>query len=385
MFYNIIEIEKKLQNIYKKGDIFSLFIDKKQIFPIAIKLKKPTQKDLQNNFLSIKKEIEELKSSGFKLEFKEFKFKTIGVQNLPIAVRVDSLDEFLSLINKEQEFKIWVESFEFIVQKYPKLFSFFHKKPFVVLEYECCWDKLLSVIGFLMDNSSNIYIREISLPNIDTKFIEKHKKIIDILISNIKEIEPLNTLNNFAFEKRYGLKYPQAEIRFRILDKSLYINGLSDLSVTIEEFKELKIDCKRVFIVENKITFLAFFDVKDAIIIFGKGYGVSAIKDVEWLKSKELIYWGDIDIDGFAILSQLRSYFKSVKSILMDIATIEEFKDRAVSYNAKPKEIELKNLTQDEQKAFKRVLNGYYGVNFRLEQEKIPFEWVREVLRNMGA
>jgi len=307
------------------------------------------------------------------------------VQLLPIAVRVDSLEEFLKVVNKEQEFSVWVENFEFIVQKYPNLSNYFYKKPFVVLEYVCCWDKLLSVVDFLINNSLYIYIREISLQNIDTKFIEKHKKIIDILISNIKEIEPLNTLNNFAFEKRYGLKYPKVEIRFRILDKSLYINGLSDLSVTIDEFKELKIDCKRVFIVENKITFLAFFDVKDAIIIFGKGYGVSAIKDVEWLKSKELIYWGDIDIDGFAILSQLRSYFKSVKSILMDIATIEEFKDRAVSYDAKPKDVELKNLTQDEQKAFDRVLNGYYGINFRLEQERIPFEWVTTTMLKLNG
>ncbi len=172
----------------------------------------------------------------------------------------------------------------------------------MIIEYKKIWDRLLLVVDYFLNNAyPNLYIRELSMEDVDTKFIENHKKIIDTLLSYIKETTPLNSLANYAFEKKYHLKYPLATIRFRILDRELYIQGLSDLSLTSKEFKSLKIDCKKVFIIENKITFLSFFDIKDSIVIFGGGYGLVALKNCKWLREKELYYWGDIDEDGFAI------------------------------------------------------------------------------------
>nr|WP_221935062.1 Wadjet anti-phage system protein JetD domain-containing protein [Catenovulum sediminis] len=66
---------------------------------------------------------------------------------------------------------------------------------------------------------------------------------------------------------------------------------------------------------------MAFPPVNNAICIFGLGYGVQLLKEVNWLNQVAIYYWGDIDTHGFAILSQLRGYFPKVKSMLMDEAT----------------------------------------------------------------
>ncbi len=379
-FFDVTVTEKKLYRYYERGDIFRSYIEKVDIFPLHIPLKKITQKDIQNSFTSILQDIKTLKATNLPLLYKEFHFKSIGKQSLPISVEVENEEAFLKLITKQHEFNDFVNMYIKIISHYPSLKSIILKKPFIVLEYLEIWEKFFKIIDFFLKNTKpNIYLREISLPDIDTKFIEKYKKILDLFLSNIQKVESLNSIGDFAFEKKYQLKYPLPQIRFRILDEALTIEGLKDISISIDAFEKLQIACKKVFIIENKITFLSFFEHKESIVIFGQGYGISALKNSTWLKEKEVYYWGDIDTDGFAILSQIRGYFPQIHSILMDSKTIEQFKNRAVKHSNN-KQVLLKNLTDKEHTIYERLKYDFYGENFRLEQERIPFDFVKKRL-----
>ena len=373
---------EKLKKFYTRGAIFKSYIEGNDILPIVVKLKRITQKDIAQNFTAIQKEIKKLQELQLPLIYKEFSFKTIGKQTLPIEIRFVNLDAYLEYIGKKAEFRAFQKCYDKITKRYPSLKELFLNRPFLILEHQESWEQILSVVDFLVEHKNpHCYIRELSIEYIDTKFIEKQKKVLDLLLSNILQREPLQTLSDFAFEKRYGFKYPLAQVRFRILDSKHYINKLNDISVTIEEFENLHLTIKRVFIIENKITFLSFFDVEDSIVIFGSGYKISLLKSVQWLKSKEILYWGDIDEDGFAILSNLRAFLPQTKSMLMDLQTVEKFIDLKVEYNKKSATKEhLQNLTKDEKLLYERLKNNYYGKNFRLEQERIPFSYAREVV-----
>ena len=188
--------------------------------------------------------------------------------------------------------------------------------------------------------------------------------------------EPTRLAQN-GFEKRYGLKYDLPTIRFRILDEALYIGGLSDISLPLNEFMGLDIGCERVFITENKINGLSFPNVKNAMVIFGLGYGVESLKNVKWLKSRELIYWGDIDTHGFAILSQIRGYFPLIESMLMGQEVIEKFRYLAVEESLSKRFLgELDNLTLEEHEVFENLKDNVYGEALRIEQERIGFGYV---------
>ncbi len=379
-FFNSILIQKKLIKHYENGNIFRSYSEKEEMFPFSIPLKKITQKDIQNSFGTILQDIKILKATNLPLRYKEFNFKSIGRQSLPTSVEIESLEQFLKFTAKQNEYTDFVKTYEKITSLYPSLKSIFTKKPFTVLDYSKEWEKFFKIIDFFTHNTSaHIYLREISLPDIDTKFIEKHKKILDVLLSNILKKEPLSSIADFSFEKRYMLKYPLPIVRFRILDEALAIRGLTDISISIEAFEKLDISCQKVFIIENKITFLSFFPCKDSIIIFGQGYGISTLKNCPCLQTKEIYYWGDIDTDGFAILSQIRGYFPQVSSIMMDSETIEAFKDRAV-HHKNIKQALAKNLTDKENIIYERLKNDFYGENFRLEQERIPFNFVKKRL-----
>ena len=93
------------------------------------------------------------------------------------------------------------------------------------------------------------------------------------------------------------------------------------------------------------------------------------------LKSTELIYWGDLDAQGFEILSQFRSYFGQVKSLLMDKATFDNYFEKECGT---PSKISVKlNLTTEEEELYQYIKVN----NYRLEQEKIPQRYVIEQLK----
>ncbi|MBR2262038.1 MAG: DUF2399 domain-containing protein [Paludibacteraceae bacterium] len=91
---------------------------------------------------------------------------------------------------------------------------------------------------------------------------------------------------------------------------------------------------------------------------------------MKWLNNKHIYYWGDIDAQGFEILSQVRTYFPATQSFMMDKETFERFNENdkgtksnvATELNLSKEELELYDYLKDN--------------DLRLEQEKIPFEYV---------
>ncbi len=384
--YNKKEIFDKVLKIYTSGKFYINYIEKSDLFPLEIKLKKLKQSDLRDNYSTFINELNSLKKENFELEYREFNFKSIGFQKLPIAVHFKDENSFLNFISKSEECKLFKQEYKKVIFRYPDLKKLLLQKPFLLLDYAKIWDKLLLVCDFFINNPRpNIYTRELSIIGVDTKFIQKNQKVLDILFSVLlsinNKIEEIKTLSNFGFEKKYFIKYPMPIVRFRILDENQKLFGLSDISVPIDEFKKLNFECENIFIVENKITTLSFPQVKNSMVIFGSGYGIEILKDVECLHFKKLFYWGDIDRDGFAILSQVRAYYGHIHSIFMDEEVIKRFSIYATKdTNLKKIKKILPNLNEQELIIYDRLVDDHYAKNFRLEQEKVHLDYIKEKL-----
>ena len=380
MLYEISSIHSKAVRLYENGEIFRSYIEEEEIFPYTITLKKPTQKEVRLNLATLVDEVRALERLHLVLEYREFDFKSIGQQRLPVCVVFERREDFLRFIKKEEEFRGFSQAYEKAVDRFANLRELFLTKPKILLQGMAIIDSLLDVVDFFVHHPCpNIYVRELSIEGVDTKFIQKNRALLDVFLSVILNKESYNSsitkLSENGFERKYGLKYELPLVRFRILDEKLYINSLSDISLTTEEFKRLDIECERVYIVENKITMLSFPPLANSIVVFGNGYGVGRVKSAEWMRGKEIYYWGDIDMDGFAILSQARGYFPQIQSLFMDTKTLERFLDLAVASQDKSYR-ELKRLTEEEFLLYERLFQDYYDKNVRLEQERIPFSYI---------
>ncbi len=98
------------------------------------------------------------------------------------------------------------------------------------------------------------------------------------------------------------------------------------------------------------------------------GQGFAATRLASWLGGiPEVLYWGDLDAQGFEILDRLRALCPLVLSLGMDARTFDRFRFLSCPGTASPVK-DLERLTQEEWALYRQLAEG----NLRLEQEKIP-------------
>lgn len=332
--------------------------------------------EYQREFYDIRSLSKEVKGYGYTIEWKTIKNKMLGTQDFPSKITFETADDFERFLQKVKEVADFRKNVALINGKFSKLQHWIEKYPQKVIDNSEDWNNILKVLDYFSKNPlPKLYIRELPI-EVHTKFIEQHKAVISELLDIV--IEEYVDKNEKDFEKRYGLRYDEPMVRMRLLDKTLatsYFSGLDDITIPVSLFLKLKMSISMAYIVENKVNFLTFPPVAKSIVIWGKGYGVASIKDSELLKSTELIYWGDLDAQGFEILSQFRSYFARVKSLLMDKATFDKYFENDLGT---PSKINAKlNLTTEEEELYSYIKTN----NYRLEQEKIPQSYVVEKLK----
>lgn len=314
----------------------------------------------------------EKKGYGYSIEYQKVKTRKHGEQDIPVSISFLTESDYLKFIGKEQATVGFRKNLERILSAFPELYEWVCRYPNKVLDNYRIWDGLLRVCTFFKNNPKpQLYIRELPI-QVDTKFIERNKGTIKELLEIIIA-ESVNT-DETRFETRFNLRFDEPVVRFRVLDKTMsqtLFSGIDDMSIPISQFRETEIPVESVYIVENKMNMLTFPPIQKSIVVWGHGFGVDILKDVAWLKSKKIFYWGDLDAQGFQILSEIRTHFPHVESFLMNRETFDQYNEGEVGTETNV-EKEL-YLTQEEKELFDFLRNG----NYRLEQEKIPFNYVK--------
>lgn len=324
--------------------------------------------DLHDAIKLLRSDSKPAKGYGYIIEFKETKTRMLGKQELPTAIIFQSREDYLKYLDKEKEFTEFQEMSDKILLEFPLLEDWMLRTPARVIENFTSWDGLLKVCRyFVVLPKPNLYIRQLPI-KVHTKFIEDNEGIIRQLLDVLIK-DSIND-GESAFEKRLNLRYDEPLIRFRVLDTTLYqhFGGLSDITIPESQFRQLDAPFDLVFILENKMNFLAVPNMSRAISIFGKGFNLSLLKNAHWLGEKKIFYWGDLDVHGLQILSQLRGYFPHTVSMLMDMKTFFAFEASAVD-GPFPRHALPQNLTQDELQMYQLLAARRH--HNRLEQEKI--------------
>jgi hypothetical protein len=192
-------------------------------------------------------------------------------------------------------------------------------------------------------------------------------------------------LTQSSFAGRFGFRAKPDYTRFRLLTPVPgFPSCISELRLRTDELATEALPLGTVFIVENEVSYLAFPDVPDAIVVFGEGFHLTSLEALVWLHHKEIVYWGDIDTHGFAILNRLRSRFGAVKSILMDHETLLAHSDQRVT-EPNPTTEPLPHLTERERSLYEDLIEDRFGRAVRLEQERIRFSALRRALEPWQA
>ena len=216
--------------------------------------------------------------------------------------------------------------------------------------------RLIAVVDWLVAHpDSGLYLRQLPVAGVDTKWLESRHAWVTALVTA-------------CGHDGLGLRQPPGLVRLRC-DPGLAPGGLRDFAAPVEEVDRLALSPDRVLVVENLQTMLAVPDRPGLVVVHGTGYAVNRLGDVGWIRDAPILYWGDLDGDGFAILDRIRAHCPRVDSLLMDSATLLAHRDLWGADPNRPPGI-LTRLTAAE--AATLALLGELG-GVRLEQERLAW------------
>lgn len=380
------ELRRKVRRLWDRGTILASLVTGESLFPKRLSIRGPTSAELAVSFEQARDWALSLRAMAHvRLEEREFRHRLLGSNSLPRAAWLDTMDHALALLGKTRERERFEEILEVTRRRRPLLLDWLGKRPLVALKLVQDWERLLDVVAWIHAHPRpGIYIRQLDLPGVHTKFIEKHRSMLSQLLDCALPADAIeqDLTGVRQFEGRYGFKAKPERIRFRMLDAACGDFGfrpLADIEIDAATFAALDPPLSQVFITENEINFLAFPDVPASMVIFGAGYGFESLSGALWLNACRLCYWGDIDTHGFAILDQLRAHFPHAESFLMDRSTLLANKG-LWGREESPIVRDLPRLHASERQLYEDLCANRLGERLRLEQERIGFDRVLQAL-----
>jgi hypothetical protein len=386
------EARAEVQRLWERGRILAAGIEGESLFPLHLRLRRPDSREMSERFDDVRRWIRALEDgakpthgSGYEIIWTEVGHRQLGRNRIPDALVVSTRDDALRWINRRRQGERFDALAAATCDRFPALRTWVAKKPLLLTELADDWDRMLAVLAWFRDHPrAGIYLRQVDIPGVDTKFIERHKGLCIELLDLVLPSEVVNVSAGRQIELRYGLRPKPPLVRFRIVDPRHRIGGLSDIATPASQFAELALRVRRIFVTENEINGLAFPDIADSAVIFGLGYSLERLIEVPWLAEKAIHYWGDIDTHGFAILSRLRGSFPCVRSLLMDRETLLAHRHLWVEETARHL-TPLAHLTPDETALYEDLAADRLGRSIRLEQERIAFGWLERALERLDA
>lgn len=365
------DIRKKAENLY--GEYLRSWVrGEDSFFPRPVPVSRVPNTDVAvaaQEVQTLRAGSKQVVGYGYSIDWEEINSRRFGRNQFPRRIFFETREDLLRVIGKQREFDSLAATVQFLRGQLPDLEPWIISNLRVLVSLEKEIPGLVAVAMFFRNTPRpDRFVRELPLP-VDTKFIERNKGVLRQWLDRL--LPPDSILaDEEHFERRFGLRYAEPDFFLRFLDSTLQAKlgfPCTSLSLPLSALSSLYVTKAGVIIVENRINLLTLPGVKGCIGLGGLGRAVTLLRYVPWLARCQIRYWGDIDVDGFEILSCVRTLFPQTTSVLMDKAVLESHRGLSVAGNGRTVAAPA-NLTEAERAAFDVCVTE----NLRIEQERLP-------------
>lgn len=297
------------------------------------------------------------------------------IQPIPTHVTVADVDAAARLAGKE-----WVDRLKrgrirggVLGAHYPACDSIAKAVRLVDSWSDVDFQLLQAVSDWFMTNTAvGLTPRQVPVPGVHAKWLNTGRPVVELLVGNPLEL---------------AQRHPP-RIHFTYLDPNHLASGARRFdSATVGDTIGIAYRPSIVIISENKDTAINFPATAGAIALEGDGFGGSTAAKFEWIVNAPLVvYWGDLDAEGFEILDGYRRDGVPAISILMGVETLCTYASWGTTLDKGGRTIRtrfpkaLPALTDDERAAYVAVCSGDDGLPLRIEQERIPLQEARSAV-----
>ncbi len=349
-------------------------------FPIRIGLKPPAGRSAIADMAHFQKFIGQWRSysSQKTIQWESRRYRALAEQTVPKFFILENIKELIEFVGSKAlaRSEIWAKNMAPMLAiseaLYPVLVK--HLKTFESIRLADA-ELLGRVVKQLSSQiGAGLYLRALPLVGVDTKFLENYQTLISDVLDVLYNGEI--TANGGMLEWLGCLENPRGWLTVRPLCESVKANigGFPVMQLHSDVLREHALPANNILVVENMQSGLGLPLLEDTIAVFGGGKNISWM-DANWLKSRRVAYWGDIDTWGLSILSDVRAKLSSVKAIMMDPDTLRHHEDR-MAVEPEPLQHLPKFLTDAEAQIFSDLKVGNY-LGSRLEQERLSPDYIR--------
>lgn len=367
------DITAAVRRRWDDGSLLRSHASAVSVQPIDLPLRGPRPSQIGDDLNAVREWIAALEAGSragtrYELRWQQVGGRRIGRNELPARAVISSLEQAWALLGVSGSVRRFDEILAMAHGRQAVL-AWVLEHPHRALELYDEWSAVVAAYGWLDEHRDEArYLREISAPGVDTKFAERHRGTL----------APMLGVSSTAggFRAGLGLRGKPELVRIRASVDLQLPGTLSEIAVRATELAQLDIHPARALVIENEITYLSADVPDDGIVLWGKGFDVDNVGRLPWLSGADVVYWGDLDTHGFAILNQLRAWLPQTRSALMDRETLLVHRDRWVRED-RPTHAALTRLTRQEADLYADLVGDAFGEKVRLEQERVDWEWAR--------
>ncbi len=216
-------------------------------------------------------------------------------------------------------------------------------------------------------------LRALAFAGTDSKFFERHRKFIIKLL----DVRFSGEASRVGLETFLGASKDEHWISVVDLDGDLLPFAQQKIRVT--ELQQRGLPDAQLLIVENVQVTQMLPHLPKTLAVLGAGLDLAWLS-AAWTAERRIVYWGDMDTWGLAMLARARHYRSDIEAVLMDANHFHAHQEKAVpertladSYIADV----WMHLTPCEQVFYQQLKNTARG---RLEQEFLPIDIVHDAL-----
>lgn len=245
------DLRTRLERLWTRGDVLAAIVRGESLFPHEVSLRRPNAREIAHEFgavmdwvAALQAESRSVRGFGYELRYERVANRVQGSNEIPVSALFPTEQDALRFIGRERDTRRARRLIEMTRTRFSVLEEWMARRPLVMLQHAAEWERILAVLDwFAVNPRPGVYLRQLDIPSVDTKFIEAHRALLMELLDCVLPpgaIDPEAT-GVRGFARRYGLRDEPPLIRFRILDPTMYIRGLSDLSVPADEFARLRL------------------------------------------------------------------------------------------------------------------------------------------------
>ena len=241
------------------------------------------------------------------------------------------------------------------------------------------WAHTMAVLTQLARGAGDARVlRQITIPGVHSKFIEHNAGLLAEMLGVPPDpaSDVLSRLNIFL-----GLESEQSPIHVYLACPRLRrdAGGLDRFAAVAASLDGSTLRPRFVLIIENLKFGKGFTaELPDTAVLYGLGYAAATVAQLTWVREAEqVLYWGDIDRAGLAILALLRRSGVNATAVQMDLETFDRY--RELRHETKDSQLLddttiPDGLSPDEGQLYQHLNDHHHssGRDLQLEQEHIP-------------